>query len=185
MLSKLFPLYPDRNAADPRRDGAPIRTVRELMKDHWLYWAALAIVYAGVAVLTISVFSSVVRETLVPLLSRIEVVGIAFVFVRSAFDSRFRNSLDTVLRQHIAFQRRTPWRRQFFDAYWGVFSPYWGPRAYRLINVAATGEMLCAVLLASKGRMDLVFLAFATGFLSIALGLLYVGLNTEPDSGLW
>jgi hypothetical protein len=185
LFSKLLPLDLDRNAADPRRDGAPIRTVRKLMKDHWLYWTALAVVYVGVAVVTTSVFSNVVREMLVPPLSRVEVVAVAVVFLRFAFDSRFRSALDTVLRQHIAFQRRTPWRRQFFDPYWGVFSPYWGPKPYRVINVGATSEMVCAVVLASKGWGDLVFLAFATGFLSMMLGWLYVGLNTEPDNGLW
>ncbi len=185
LFSKLLPLDLDRNAADPRRDGAPIRTVRELMKDHWLYWGALGVVYGGVAAFNVSLLFSEIRGLIALPISITEIGAAVVLFMRAVFDSRFRSGFNTAQRQFIAFQRRTPWWRQFFDPYWGLFTPYWGPKPYRLIQTLALFEMLGAVALMGRGSGDLVFLLFATFFVSTQLGLLYVGLNTEPDKGLW
>ena len=185
MFSKLFPLDLDRNAADPRRGGAPLRTIREVLKDHWLYWGALGVVYIGVAAFNTSLLSGEIRGVIALPVSIIEVVAAVVLFVRAVFDSRFRSGFDTAQRQIIAFQRRTPWRRQFFDPYWGLFSPYWGPKPYRLIQGLAFFEMPASVVFLGRGSGDLVFLLFATFFVSTQLGLLYAGLNTEPDKGLW
>ena len=185
LFSKLLPLDLDRNVADPRRDGAPIRAIREVMKDPWLYWGALTVAYVGVAAFNVSLLSVEIRSAIVLPISIVESVAAAAILIRSAFDSRFRSGFATATRQIIAFRRRTPWRNQFFDPYWGMFSPYWGPKPIRLLQLLVLFELLGAIVFLGRGWGDLVYLLFAAFFVSSLLESLYVGLNTEPDDSRW
>jgi hypothetical protein len=180
----VLPLDLGRNATDPRRAGAPIRAVRELMKDAWIYWTALAIAYFGMAVASLSLVSEHVRDELVLALSAVETVTVALLFFRCMFDSRFRSGFATANRQIIANQRRTKGLR-LFDPYWGMFSPYNGPLLCRAISPLLLVETLLVASLGGKGWGDIVYLLFTCFFVVTELVLLYVGLNTEPDNGLW
>ena len=184
-LSELvLPLDLDRNATDPRRGGAPIRAVRELMKDAWLFWTALFVAYIGAVVASIGLFSELVRNEAVFVVSTVETVTAALLFLRCSFDSRFRLGFATANRQIIANQRRTKGSR-VFDPYWGIFSPYDGPLPCRMIIPPLVIATLLVAWFGGNGSGDIVYLLVASLFVAGELEFLYIGLNTEPDHGLW
>lgn len=180
----VLPLDLSRNAKDPRRAGAPIRGVRELMKDAWFFWVALFMAYLGAAVASISLFSGQVRIDAVFAISTVETVTAGLLFLRCAFDSRFRLGFATANRQIVGNQRQTKGFR-LFDPYWGVLSPYNGPLPCRAITPLLLIETLLVAWLGGNGWGDIVYLLFASLFVAMELVLLYIGLNTEPDDVLW
>jgi len=117
----VLPLDLSRNATDPRRAGAPIRAVRELMKDGWFFWVALFMAYLGAAVASISLFSLQVRIGAVSTISTVETVTAALLFFRCTFDSRFRLGFATANCQIVANQRQTKGLR-LFDPYGNAFA---------------------------------------------------------------
>jgi hypothetical protein len=181
----VLPLDLDRNSEDPRRGGAPIRAVRQLMKDAWVYWTALAIAYLGAGAASASLASEQIRNEIALVACVVETLTAALLFFRCIFDARFRSGFATAHRQIIANQRRTRGQRRIFDPYWGMFSPYNGPLPSRIASPMLLIAFLLVAWFGGKGWGDIVYLLFASFFVAGELVMLFVGLNTEPDSGLW
>lgn len=160
-----------------------IVSVRKVMRDYWLYYIALAIIYVGAIVFPISLFVDFVRKMFVQPLSLIEAATAVVLFIRSRMDSRCHRGFRAAYRQKIADQRAStiPWIKQLFDSNWGFFAPRYGSLAYRLVAFISFAETASCMFLVHKRVGDLILLTLATSFAATGIEILYLGLTTNSD----
>ena len=157
-----------------------VRSARDVMKDYWLFSLAVTIAYTGAIVAILSTFIGIVRSEIVHPLTLIEVITAGAVFLRALSDPKVRRGFSAYNSQIRAFRRATPWRRRFFDPDWGIWARRYGSAPFRILRILAMVEVILATLAQHTQFDDIVFLAFATFFLTATVNVLYIALTTEP-----